>query len=106
GATITSNYSFTASNYDNASVAYPTSLMTYSQLAGLLDEGCAFLPAAGYYNSNNSNWSSGGSLGTYWSATSSNTSGAYLLNFNGSSGGPSNDNYKSYAWFPVRLLQE
>ena len=106
GATITSNYSFTASNYDNASVAYPTSLMTYSQLAGLLDEGCAFLPAAGRYNSSNSNWYNGGSNGYYWSATSLNTSSAYYLYFYGSSVNPSSSNTKSNYWFPVRLLQE
>ena len=78
--------------------------VTESELNEYLGEGCAFLPAAGYYYG--SSWYEVGSNGYYWSATESNASSGYFLYFDSSDVSSSDDIPKSSNYFPLRLVRE
>ena len=104
-ASITTTYTFpTAANTTN--VAYLASdgsgAMTYTQFTDLLSQGCAFLPASGYYYGS---WYNAGSCGGYWSATERLASIGYTLYFHSSSVNPSNNDNKSGRYYPVRLVR-
>ena len=105
-ASITTTYTFpTAANTTNVAylVSNGSGAMTYTQLTDLLSQGCALLPAAGYY-SNGSWWRPG--YGTiWWSSTQSGTNMAYNLSFDYSDLYPANFTNKSPCYSPVRLVK-
>lgn len=72
GETVTGS---TLANMDSATV---NTGITLSQLNTYLNQGCVFIPAAGYYSSG---WES---TGRYWSSTEYDTTNAKLFGFSGS----------------------
>ncbi len=76
--------------------------ISWTALKQLLDGGCVFLPAAGYYSGG---WGRGGSYGTYWSATQRNGSNAYILYIDTSTVSGAGD-FGKYYYMPVRLIRE
>ena len=70
--------------------------------AKLEDQGCVFLPAAGYRGG--TSVSSVGSNGYYWSSTSSDGMYAYYIDFDGSNVNPARRHARSYG-YPVRLVK-
>ena len=81
-----------------------TTGVTLAELQGYLDQGCAFLPASGYY-SDGVSWYYAGSFGRCWSATENDASSGYYLYFHSSNVNPSINNSKSSLYFPVRLVK-
>ena len=70
--------------------------------ATLEDQGCVFLPAAGYRGG--TSVSSVGSNGYYWSSTSGDGTYAYYISFSGSNVNPAERHARSYG-YPVRLVK-
>jgi len=79
-----------------------TNNVTYDEIMALVNDGCLFLPCAGY---NLSGWGYGGTNGSYWSATTnSNTRKAYRLYFGAGNVYLGNE-FKSTGYMPVWLVQ-
>ena len=83
----------TALTYMDSSTA--NTGITSVQLEEYLEQGCAFLPASGYYNSS---WTTGD---VYWSSTEYSSANAYNMSLVSGTGNQS----KSSAYYPVRLVK-
>ena len=81
---------------------FGTNTINPTNWAKLEDQGCVFLPAAGYRGG--TSVSSVGSNGYYWSSTSRDGTYAYYMSFSGSNVTPEIYHARSYG-YPVRLVK-
>ena len=112
---------------DNAIIAVPSDTnfssldamssitsLSISTLTYLLNQGCAFLPAAGYseWKNNQNNWGDINISGYFWSRTNYDSTDAYALAFSYNSSSlvysinpDSGVDVKETAYFPIRLIR-
>jgi len=105
----------------DANDAGDNNTITASQLTYLLNQGCSFLPTAGYWNSStwtslfwNRDWYGINEVASYWSDASYSSSHAYALIIlrNHATNNPANlidpeaHDKKSEIYYPVRLIRE
>ena len=81
---------------------FGTNTINPTNWAKLEDQGCVFLPAAGYRGG--TSVISVGSYGYYWSSTSRDGTYAYYMSFSGSNVTPATYHARSYG-YPVRLVK-